>query len=159
MITDRARARSVRWTALFLAMGFAWAAPIRAAPIAYTMVVFVDPRETNFAPISGTLNGTAFGGAGKNVVMTFTFTGDTTDVIPFTSPVVGAENLLGSSSVQINSATSGRLLTRTKFLPSAGWCLPWRTSPSRSGAALPRISRKSVRDFEMCACMRPKISS
>lgn len=120
MISDRARVRSVRWTALFLAMGLAWAALVRAAPIVYAMVVFVDPRETNFAPISGTLNGTAFGGAGKDVVMTFTFIGDTTDVIPFNSPVVGAENLLGSSSVQINSATSGGLLARTRFLPSAG---------------------------------------
>lgn len=120
MDTDRVRVRLALSMALYLAMGLAWAALARAAPIVYTMAVFVDPRETNFAPISGTLNGTAFGGAGNNVVMTFTFTGDTTDVIPFTSPVVGAENLLGSSSVQINSASSGQLLARTKFLPTAG---------------------------------------
>jgi hypothetical protein len=101
---------------LLLAMAPGIASLAQAAPIAYDLVVFVDPRETNAAPISGLIGSHPF----EKVVMTFLFSGDTANVIPFSQPVSGAENLLGTASVQINSATTGALVYRANFLPAAG---------------------------------------
>jgi hypothetical protein len=91
-----------------------------AGQIVYKLVVFLDPRETGASPISGSIAGKPFGGTGHDVVMTFTFTGNTDNVVPFSAPVVGVENLMGTASVQVNSASTGALLSEATFLPAAG---------------------------------------
>jgi hypothetical protein len=116
MITRFSKCSLPRPISLLLAMALGIASIAQAAPITYDLVVFVDPRETNSTPISGLIGNHPF----DRVVMTFLFSGDTANVIPFSVPVSGAENLLGTASVQINSGTTGALVFRGNFLPAAG---------------------------------------
>jgi hypothetical protein len=110
-----------RFLALPLLLLSAMATPAQASPIVYKLVVFVDPREAPApAPISGSVGPRSFGGAGHDVVMTYTLESDTSDVVNFTAPVAGAENLTGTASFQINRAGTGTLVAKGTFQPGAG---------------------------------------
>lgn len=107
---------SVSRIAVLPAILLALSAAAQASPIVYTLVVFVDPRMTPApAPISGKVGTRNFGGAGHDVVMTFTLESDTGDVAAFASPVSGAENLAGAASFQINRASTGSLVAKGRF--------------------------------------------
>lgn len=81
-----------------------------AAPIVYTF--------TTTGPIAGTLNGSSIGGS--NELLTFTFTGDTSNVLSFTSPVNGDEILVGSATFSVTDLTTHAVVAQGTFAPSDG---------------------------------------
>jgi hypothetical protein len=81
-----------------------------AAPIEYTF--------TATGPITGTLGGTTIGGS--NELLTFTFTGDTSNVLSFTSPVNGHEILVGTGTISVTDLTTHAVVAQGTFSPSDG---------------------------------------
>lgn len=103
-----------------------------AVPITYRLIIMPN-FLSNLGP-SGTLGGVPFGGAGAVGgtcvgtgcinVLTFTFEGDTANVVPFliTSPVrvSGFEILVGTASVKVTDAFTGVVVAQGTFQSSAG---------------------------------------
>lgn len=85
-----------------------------AEPITYTL--------TALGPITGTLGGVAIGG--PNRTLTFTFDGNTSNVVPFSNignpGAHGWENLIGTSSITVTNATTDAVVATGAFLPSDG---------------------------------------
>ena len=79
-----------------------------AVPITYRLTILTGA-------VSGTVGTTPF----SNANMTFTFEGDTANVIAFSAPVTGAENLIGTASFEVLDQ-SGNVLAQGTFLPTAG---------------------------------------
>lgn len=87
-----------------------------ATPITYTFTVFGLPA-TNSPLSPGTLGAVAFGGTTNgNDVLTYTFVGDTSNVLSFSSPVSGHEILLGTASVTVSDPTTNSILAHGTFL-------------------------------------------
>jgi hypothetical protein len=82
-----------------------------AAPIVYTF--------TATGPITGTLAGTTTIG-GSNELLTFTFTGDTSNVLSFTNPVNGHEILVGTATFSVTNLTTHAVVAQGTFSPSDG---------------------------------------
>jgi hypothetical protein len=91
-----------------LCMASAWS--VSATPVTYTF--------TATGPITGTLGGTPIGGTSQ--VLTFTFTSDTADVVSFTSPITGHENLVGTATITATDATTHAIIAQGTFLPADG---------------------------------------
>jgi hypothetical protein len=112
-----------RWffLAVLLVLAAVFTPKMNATSIDYTLVV------TNFTGDlgpSGTIGGMSFGG---NAVLTFTFQGDTSNVVPWsvtvpnpTTTVSGFEILQGTASFEVTDASTGAALAQGTFLPSAG---------------------------------------
>jgi hypothetical protein len=81
-----------------------------AAPVTYTF--------TATGPITGSLGGVPIGGPGE--LLTFTFVGDTTKVLSFTSPLTGHEILEGTASVMVTDIGTGTTVASGTFLPGDG---------------------------------------
>jgi hypothetical protein len=81
-----------------------------AAPVTYTF--------TATGPITGSLGGVPIGGAGE--LLTFSFVGDTSNVLSFTSPVPGHEILIGTGSVHVSNLSTGMTVASGTFLPADG---------------------------------------
>jgi len=81
-----------------------------AAPVTYTF--------TATGPITGSLGGVPIGGPGE--LLTFTFVGDTANVLSFTSPLPGHEILEGTASVTVTNIGSGTTVASGTFLPADG---------------------------------------
>lgn len=95
-----------------------------ADPITYTLQVMSFPGDVG---PSGTVGSVPFGGANTNDVLTFTFQGDTSNVVPWsvtvpnpTTTVNGFEILVGTASFQVTDANTGAPLAQGTFLPSDG---------------------------------------
>jgi PEP-CTERM motif len=84
-----------------------------AAPITYTFTA-TGPTPGSL-PTGGSLGTLAFG---ANDVITFTFVGDTADVLSFTFPVIGHEILAGTASVTVTDLTTHAVLAQGTFLSS-----------------------------------------
>jgi len=104
------------FTVLLVTLG---SARTYAVPITYTLVVSAPFPGMGMGP-SGTLGPVSFGGALGDVLLTFTFAGDTSNVIDFTTPMVGHEILVGTASVEVTDASTGAVLAQGIFLSSAG---------------------------------------
>ncbi len=91
-----------------------WTCAALASPITYTF--------TAEGPIAGTLGGVAIGGMTGDLptdVITFTFSSDTSDVVPFTlGPVHGWENLVGTGSITVTDYATQDVIAQGAFLPS-----------------------------------------
>ena len=83
-----------------------------AAPITYTFTV---TGPTGSLPIGGSLGAFAFG---ANDVVTFTFVGDTADVVSFTVPINGHEILTGTASITVTDQSTHAVLAQGTFLAS-----------------------------------------
>ncbi len=85
-----------------------------ARPITYTFTVS--------GPITGMLGGVAIGGPDET--LTFTFDGDTSNVVPFSGignpPSHGWENLVGTSSITATNSATGAVVATGTFLQSDG---------------------------------------
>jgi hypothetical protein len=90
-----------------------------AVPITYRLVVSTPIPGVGIGP-SGTLGPVSFGGVLGDVLLTFTFVGDTSNVIDFTTPLSGHEILVGTASVEVTDASTGAVLAQAVFLSSAG---------------------------------------
>jgi hypothetical protein len=117
-------AATSRWfiLAVLLVLAGVFTPKINADPITYTLRVTSFPGDTG---PSGTVGGTSFGGT--NAVLTFTFEGDTSNVVPWsvtvpnpTTTVSGFEILKGIASFQVTDANTNAELAQGTFLPSAG---------------------------------------
>ncbi len=86
-----------------------WTCSATAAPITYTF--------TGTGSITGSLGAVAIGSAD---VVTFTFAGDTSNVLSFTIPVTGHEILVGTASVSVTDASTHAVLAQGTFLSSDG---------------------------------------
>jgi hypothetical protein len=88
-----------------------------------TMTIF----GTSGVP-SGTLGGVPFGGSSGDVNLTFSFTGDQSDVVSYFIPAdstsigdgEGYEIVAGTATLQIEDAQSGSVIARGTFSPDAG---------------------------------------
>lgn len=103
-----------------------------AVPITYRLIIMPN-FLSNLGP-AGTLGGVPFGGVGAvggicngtgcSNVLTFTFEGDTANVVPFVIAgpprVSGFEILVGTASVRVTDAFSGVLVAQGTFQSSAG---------------------------------------
>jgi hypothetical protein len=94
---------------LLVALIFASTANVYAVPVTYTLVIATGAA-------SGTLGTVAF----SNAVLTFTFEGDTANVVDFSAPVNGHEIVIGTASVAVTDALSGQFIAQATFLPAAG---------------------------------------
>jgi hypothetical protein len=81
-----------------------------AAPVTYTF--------TATGPITGTLGSVSIGGTGQ--LLTFTFIGDTTNVLSFSSPVPGHEILIGAGSVSVTDISTGATIASGNFATTDG---------------------------------------
>jgi|SRR5215469_1460952 len=118
---------------LTIALILAAAGEVRAVPIAYTFVVqpAILPGVTGIGP-SGVLESVPFGGSLGDVVLTFTFEGDTANVVPFSvsgsqegiPTVSGYEIIVGTASFQIADANTGVVLAQGTFVPCTASVLP-----------------------------------
>ena len=81
-----------------------------AAPVTYTF--------TATGPITGSLGGVPIGGTGE--LLTFSFAGNTSNVLPFISPVPGHEILIGTGSVNVSNLSTGTTVASGTFLPGDG---------------------------------------
>ena len=95
-----------------------------ADAITYTLQVMSFPGDVG---PSGTVGSVPFGGTNTNDVLTFTFQGDTSNVVPWsvtvpntTTTVSGFEILVGLASFKVTDANTGAELAQGTFLPSAG---------------------------------------
>jgi len=103
-----------------------------AVPITYRLIIMPN-FLSNLGP-SGTLGGVPFGGVGAvggicngtgcSNVLTFTFEGDTANVVPFVIAgpprVSGFEILVGTASVKVTDAFTGVVVAQGTFQSSAG---------------------------------------
>jgi len=99
----------------------AGASRILAIPVTYTLVVQGVPGAVPNSP-AGTLGPVAFGvgSAIPNAILTFTFEGDTANVLHFTAPTFGYEILLGTATVTLTNGDTRVVVAQGTFLPSAG---------------------------------------
>jgi hypothetical protein len=88
-------------------------------PITYKEVIKSAGGATGVSP-SGSLGAVKFGGTNGDAILVLRFEGDTTDVSTFTTPVNGAENLVGVASVEVKDAKTGAVLARGDFINSDG---------------------------------------
>ena len=120
--------RYAQLTAALLIFGVVFTPNINADSVTYTLRVTNFPGDVG---PSGDLiaggNILSFGGANGNAVLTFTFQGDTSNVVPWsvsvpnpTTAVNGFEILAGTASFQITNADTGASLAQGTFLPSDG---------------------------------------
>lgn len=102
-----------------------------ANPITFTERVPAADSGTGSVSASGSLGTLQFGPLASdctptnppshgNVVLTFWFYGDTVDVLPFTSPVAGAEILKGNAFVRVEDAATRMLLAQGQFVAADG---------------------------------------
>jgi hypothetical protein len=109
--------RNTLLTAALLTSAVALAPSANAEPITYTLQVVAFPGDTG---PSGTVGGSFFGGPGTNDTLTFTFQGDTSNVVPFSvTGASGFEILVGTASFTITDETNA-LIAQGTFLPSDG---------------------------------------
>jgi hypothetical protein len=118
------RSDLARLAVLLLAALLAFTAETRGVPITYTLEVYRTPGVPSGTSPSGKLGAISFGGSNGDVILTFTFEGDTANVIPFTTtttpPASGFEILIGVASVEVKDANSGVISAQGIFSPSAG---------------------------------------
>jgi hypothetical protein len=99
---------------LVAAVCASWSCAALAEPISYTF--------TAEGPIMGALGGAPIGGMNGIVptdVITFTFVGDTSNVVPFIlGPVHGWENLIGTASTTVTDYATQAVIAQGAFLPS-----------------------------------------
>ena len=88
----------------------AWTCGALASPVTYTF--------TATGQITGTLGGIAIGGT--NQLLTFTFTGDTADVLSFAAPVNGHEILVGTGTVTATDLTTHAVVAQGTFAGADG---------------------------------------
>jgi hypothetical protein len=88
----------------------AWTCSALATPVTYTF--------TATGPIAGTLGGVSIGGA--NQLLTFTFVGNTADVLSFTAPVNGHEILVGAGTVSATDLTTHSVVAQGAFAVADG---------------------------------------
>lgn len=123
-------AATSRWffLAVLLMLAVVFTPNANADAITYTLQVMSFPGDVG---PSGTAGSVPFGGTGTNDVLTFTFQGDTSNVVPWsvtvpntntntTTTVSGFEMLTGTASFQVTDANTGAALAEGTFLPSAG---------------------------------------
>jgi hypothetical protein len=84
-----------------------------AAPITYTFTA-TGPTPGSL-PTGGSLGTLAFG---ANDVLTFSFVGDTADVLSFTGPPNGHEILVGTASITVTDQSTHAVLAEGTFLGS-----------------------------------------
>jgi hypothetical protein len=88
----------------------AWTCGALATPVTYTF--------TATGPITGTLGAAPIGG--PNQLLTFTFTGDTADVLSFAVPVNGHEILVGTGTVSATDLTTHAVVAQGTFSGTDG---------------------------------------
>lgn len=123
--------RYAQLTAVLLVLAVVFTPKINADEITYTLTITnftgdIGPSGTlDGSPVGG--NTVSFGGTNGNAVLTFTFEGDTSNVVPWsvtvpnpTTTVQGYEILMGTASFQVTDANTGAALAQGTFLPSAG---------------------------------------
>jgi PEP-CTERM motif len=88
----------------------AWTCSALATPVTYTF--------TATGPITGTLGGVSIGGTSQ--LLTFTFTGDTADVLSFSTPVNGHEILVGTGTVSATDLTTHAVVAQGTFSAADG---------------------------------------
>lgn len=109
-----------------LLLTFVFIGRSNASPILYTLTILPSPPPDGSPGASGRLGTLSFGGNNNEVILTFTFKADTTNVFSFftcdNSGVCasGNENPTGGASLKITSVSTGTVLAQTNFLPSAG---------------------------------------
>jgi|SRR5215469_2332208 len=96
-------------TWLLVALIFASTATVHAVPVTYTLVIATGAA-------SGTLGTLAF----SNAVLTFSFEGDTANVLDFSTPLNGHEIVIGTASVEVTDAVSNQVIAQATFMPAAG---------------------------------------
>jgi hypothetical protein len=120
-----------QFATVLLVLAVVFAPKINATPITYTLTVTSFPGDVG---PSGTLDGSpvggntvSFGGTNGDAVLTFTFEGNTSNVVPWsvtvpntTTTVQGYEILMGIASFQVTDANTNAALAQGTFLPSAG---------------------------------------
>jgi hypothetical protein len=121
---------------LLVLIGLPLVQPARAVPITYTMVIQLTPfaiegdPADNLSPSGYLISPTGtvyFGGdyGQPDVLITLTFEGDTSDVVPFSTPcggtclVTGSELIKGTAAFKIADAATGKILAQGRFLPAA----------------------------------------
>jgi hypothetical protein len=115
--------------ALFVVLILVYTA--QAVPITYKLVVRPSTPSQGIGP-SGFLASVPFGGSLGDVVLTFTFEGDTANVVPFSvsgalegiPKVNGYEIIMGTASLEIADASRGVVLAQATFVPCMGTLLP-----------------------------------
>ncbi|MHB8723135.1 MAG: hypothetical protein ACYDAH_17315 [Steroidobacteraceae bacterium] len=121
--------RFARATLALVPLVFGLSATVHAIPVTYTLVILgVDASATNpvIAGASGQLGNVYFGGSHGEVILTLTFDGDTSDVVPWSVPgpsntaVSGYEIRKGTASVEIQSSATHAVLAQGTFDPTAG---------------------------------------
>lgn len=107
-----------------LLMLFALSAKLNAAPVRYTFTVAGQNAGSAGPEIQGPViqwGTTTYGGIGKEIIVVFTFSGDTADVQPWSfSGAAGHEIRRGVAAVTIHDQSSGNILADGTFDPSAG---------------------------------------
>jgi len=116
--------RNAPLTAALLILAVVFTPNANADQITYTLQVMSFPGDVG---PSGTVGSVAFGGPNTNDVLTFTFQGDTSNVVPWavtvpnpTTTVKGFEILIGTASFQVTDANTGASLAQGTFLTSDG---------------------------------------
>jgi hypothetical protein len=113
------RARTGARFLLALAFTLGLVSRASAEPVVYEEVIKSAGGSTGASP-SGSLGSVLFGGTFSDVVLVFRMRSDTADVMPFTSPVNGAENVVGIASVEVKDAATGAVIAHGDFLNSDG---------------------------------------
>lgn len=116
--------RYAQLTAALLILAVVFTPNANADGITYTLQVMGFPGDVG---PSGSVGSVSFGGANTNDVLTFTFQGDTSNVVPWsvtvpnpTTTVSGFEILVGTASFKVTDGNTGAALAQGTFLPSAG---------------------------------------
>ena len=118
-----------RWffLAVLLILGVVFTLNANADEVTYTLQVVSFPGDVG---PSGSVGPVSFGGTNTNDVLTFTFQGDTSNVVPWSVTVPnplpppatitasGFEILTGTASFQVTDANTGMTLAQGTFLPS-----------------------------------------
>lgn len=111
-----------RLSAALLLLALTFSTPLFAQSITYVLFIhrMNAPSPFGAGGPTGTINGVPFG-ANNNAVMTFVFSGDSSTAVPWAfGGSSGYENVIGTSSFQINDSGTGARIARGAFLPSAG---------------------------------------
>jgi hypothetical protein len=107
-----------------LMMIFTLSAKLNAAPVLYSFTVAGQNAGPAVSEIQGPviqLGSTTYGGVGKEIIVVFTFSGDTADVQPWSfAGTAGHEIRRGAAAVVISDQASGTILADGTFDPSAG---------------------------------------
>ena len=118
------KSRNAQLTAALLILAVVFTPNANAEQITYTLQVMSFPGDVG---PSGTVGSVAFGGPNTNDVLTFSFQGDTSNVVPWavtvpnpTTTVKGFESLIGTASFQVTDANTGASLAQGTFLTSDG---------------------------------------